>query len=686
MTSRFLLASLAVTLLLNGLALAADELQEGEILEPVTLDIAENIDYSDELSPLTDEMLDETPEEDASNPAKTPPLVLSTTKIGIPADRVGGGVTVITRKQIQQMKPASILDVLRQVPGVDVVRTGGMGNAASIFMRGMNSEHTLVLVDGVEVNDPISPGRTFNYPDQFPVNSVDRIEILRGPHSTLYGSDAMGGVINIITETGRGRPTLNARVRSGSYGTVEGTTEVRGGALNDRIRYNFSGTRQDINGFSAASARYGNRELDSFQNTSLAGRVEIQPLDNLSLDFISRYSDSNTDLDSFGGFLGDDPNYVFRNKTLVLGGRSRLSLFENRFEQISRINYSRFDRRTRNGIDPDHPFDSEKTQFNSDLVEMDIQNNLHLGRWNTLTGGLEMEHETGDSTAEYVSFFGPMNSDFSDRSATTLGFYLQDHIKLWDRWFTTVGLRWDDHNRFGSAFTYRAATSFLIPKTGTTLRASYGTGFKAPTLFQLYAGAFGNPDLEPETSKGWDAGFDQKLFKDSVHLGASYFHNNLLEMIQFTTTPLGLFSYENVGRVRTQGAEVYLNVTPFNWLALRSSYTYTSARDLGQHESLLRRPRHKFGFNVNLKPLKKLEVNVDLMRVSSRDDMDFGKFPAVRTKLDPYTLLNLVVSYHVTKYCSVFGQLVNVMDTPYEDVKGYGVPRLSAYGGIRFGI
>jgi len=650
---------------------------EDQTLEPVFLASSDNSS-------------DGSQQPEAIQPSQTsggPQLTVGATKIGIPLDRVGSFATVITKNQIRQMQVTSLTDVLRRVPGVDVAQNGGLGQTAGIFIRGMNSEHTLVLVDGIEVNDPISTNRGFFFPDQISLDSVDRIEILRGPQSQLYGSDAMAGVINIVTDPGSGKPTAYIRSQGGSYGTIQNDVDLRGGLADDKVRFTLHAMQQRTAGFSSASSRYGNRERDPFHNLALSNQLVYQPFRNVALNFISRYSDSKTSLDNYGGYGGDDPNYTLRNRMLLLGGRSRISLKDGRFEQIARFSVNKQWRRAFNFTDSD-PFNggiSERSSYNSSLIKIDVQNNYQLNKMNKLMGGVEITNERGDLANRFQSPFGPFVSELGNHTATNVGLYFQDYIKLTDRWFTTAGARWDRYNRFGHATTYRVATSYVIPETGTTFKASYGTGFKAPTLYQLYS-SFGNTNLNAEKSRGWDMGVEQKLFKKSLLLGATYYHNYVNNLINTVDIAPFVSQYSNVGNARMVGSEVYSTWTPRRWLTARGSYTATYARDLDSHEQLLRRPRHKMSFNVNIQPTQKFNINLDITHFSSRRDNDFFTFPATRVTLNPYTLINLALSYKLSGNCTIFGRLVNLLDMPYENVKGYGSPRLSAYGGLQIGI
>ncbi len=626
----------------------------------------------------------------------TAPITLSTTKVGIPTHEIGTAATVITRRQIQQMQPFSLTEVLRTVPGVDVVQNGYLGATSSIFMRGMNAGHTLILLDGVRLNDPIAPDRTFSFIDQISPDAVERVEVLRGPQNSLYGSDAMGGVINIITRQGEtGKPTLYAKITAGSQGALQEDLAVRG-QWSDKLKSFWHMTRQDVRGISAASSRYGmtsfgtrynNAEPDGFHNTSIMGRTEFTPRKNLTLDLVTLLTRARYDLDSSGGYMGDDPNFTGTNRILTLSGGSRLKLFDNRYEQVTRIAFTDNRRENLNEADAFSTYKSHD-RYSGKLLNLDFQNNFYLHRSNTLTAGLNLQHEWGNSY--YHDAFFP--TTFNTRSATNTAFYVQDHIQLWNRWFTTLGYRLDHHNRFGGSHNFRAASTYVLPKTGTRLKGSLGTGFKAPTLSQLYGNFGPNPNLKPETSLGWDAGIEQGLFAQKIQLGATVFQNQVKNLIDFKEIAPFTSLYYNVNQARTQGLETYLTSQPFSCLQLRASYTYTDTKTLSaganQGDPLLRRPRNKLSLNINYHPTNRLNVNLDITHTGDRSDVYFSPvtFSSRTLKLKAYTLINLALEYTLTDHVTLYGRLVNLLDTPYETVKGYGAPRISAYGGLKLAL
>jgi len=338
----------------------------------------------------------------------------------------------------------------------------------------------------------------------------------------------------------------------------------------------------------------------------------------------------------------------------------------------------------KNKKDSQHPFDYEKGRYDGQLLKFDWQHHLQLHKTNALTFGLEYEREEGKSKYYWESLWGPGQSIFPKKTANIKGYYIQDEIKLWDRLFATLGIRIDDHSRFGSETTYRVAPAYLIKETDTKIKGTFGTGFKAPTLYQLFApatlwGPIGNKDLKPEKSKGWDFGVEQNFFKNRVTLGATYFRNDFKDLIQFDWGQ----GYINIAKAKTEGVELFASAKPIDDLTLRINYTYTDTEDKTTGEALIRRPKNKIGFDINYHFLNNGNVNLGVIYVGKRDDLDFSISPSRRVKLDQYTLVNLAVSYDITKNFQLFGRVENLLDKEYEEVKGFGTPGLSFFGGMK---
>jgi vitamin B12 transporter len=604
-------------------------------------------------------------------------IIVTATRTEQPKLELGSSTTLILLKQLKDAGKTTVVEALAAVPGLDVVQNGGVGKNADVFIRGANSEHTLVMVDGVEVNDPMSPGRTFDF-SHLSLDNIDRIEIVRGPQSTLYGSDAIGGVINIITKKGEGKPGFYVSAEAGSYSSFRESAGVSGGT--ETVNYSLAVSRFDTKGFSASGQQYGNEEKDGYGNTTFSARLGFKPSMELEVDFIGRYIDARNDLDNSAGMGGDDPNYVSDSQQFLFAANAALSLMKGKWEQRLGMSYFNIKRDLTNDTDDINPFDSSIGMYKGRIFKVDWQHDIYVHPTNTVTAGIEYEREEGESEYSWESMWGPGQSLFPEESARTTGIYLQDNIKIKDMFFMVLGVRFDDYSRFGTETTYRIAPAVLL-KSGTKIKATYGTGFKAPSLYQLYApatdwGPMGNENLEPEKSKSWDVGIEQYLFADRLTLSFTYFCSDFESLILYDSA----LGYININEAETKGYEVFMSAHPVSKLTFHGSYTYTDAKDKETGEQLLRRPKHKANLSFNLRLFKKANVNLNLIHVGKRIDL----FPyPTRTEADAYTLFNLAASYRLTRNIEIFGRIDNLFDEEYEVVLGYGTAGRSAYIGFK---
>lgn len=617
------------------------------------------------------------------------PMVVTANRVETALSTVGSSVTVISRDEIERRQAVSLLDLLRTVPALDVVRQGGLGQQTSVFLRGTNSGHTLVLVDGVEMNDPSNPGRLFDFAG-LSVDNIEQIEIMRGPGSTLYGSDAMGGVIHIITRRGAGEASGSLKVEAGSFDTRQANVNLQGG--NERFNYSLAASQLTSEGISAAGKKYGNSEKDGTDRKTLSLRLGATPSDILEFDLFFRGSDSETDLDTFAGTGGDDPNNVLDSRAAFVRAQAKLALLDRTWQQTLGVSLTDHDRDNRNATDVDHPFDSVLTHYDSRMTKVDWQHDLTLGELQTLTLGAAWEEETASSSdrRSMLDWFTGEPTEtynaFDEKTSRTTGYYIQDQISLGDNLHLTLGARLDDHSRFGSHDTWRATASYRLPATATRFKGSYGTAFKAPTLAQLYensAWVAGNPDLDPEKSRGWDLGVEQSFLGDRLQLAATWFENRFDNLIS-TRWNDTIFQYEylNIDEARSRGLELSLTLRPLESLTLATGYTYTNAEDRTSGEDLLRRPRDKYTLNLSYRLPVKGEVNLDLVHVGKRKDYD-SEYPWPITTLKSYTVINLAGSYPVSEQLELTGRIENLFDEDYEEVSGYGTPGIAGYVGAK---
>jgi vitamin B12 transporter len=624
------------------------------------------------------------------DPSKTIPpsqyeIVVTATKIEAPEREVASSITVITRQELLRTGRSSVLDALRDVVGLAVTQNGGPGSAASLFIRGANNEHTLVLLDGLELNDPINPSRSYDLA-HLSLNQVERVEVLRGPQSPLYGSDAMGGVVNIITRRGRGRPRLSLSGSAGTYETWNGDMALSGSS--GRADYSLGFSYARTSGISAADAAdSGNTESDGYRNLTLAGTFGYALRDNMDLVLTVRSVRTRTEIDDFGGPYGDDVNNVQDYGSTLARAEVRGLFLGNRWEQRLSVAWIRSDRTLLNPPDDAHPLDSESGSYGSRNARLDWQNNIFLGASQTLTAGLELGREEGWSDYTSESAYGPYDSSFPDQTARAAGFYVQDQWKIRGAFFLAAGGRLDLHSRTGTALTYRIAPAYVVSRTGTKLRATLGTGFKAPSLYQLYApptswGPVGNMNLAPERVTGWDAGIDQDFLGNRLRLGLTYFRNAFRNLIDFDY----VLGYVNIGRARTSGVEISAESRPLGLggpLTLRAAYTRLAARDEVSGTPLLRRPRDKFSADLQARFRDRFDLAASFLYIGERSDRDFGTTPYETVTLPAYVLVGASASASLRSGIDLFVRLENILNARYEMVWGYGTPGFTLNAGIR---
>lgn len=603
-------------------------------------------------------------------------IVVTATTLETAREEVGSAVTVISREELASRKENTVVEVLRATAGVDVVNSGGPGGNSAVFIRGANAEHTLVLIDGIEANNPVTTGRSFNLAN-LSLENVEKIEILRGPQSSLYGSDALGGVINIITKKGRGTPAGSVSVMGGSYDTFTGSADISGGG--ESVNYSLGVTQQEIGGTSAANVKDGNREDDSFSNTGVSARLGVSVAEGVNLNYFTRYNDTRSDIDNQGGVGGDDINRVFLSENFFTRGEADLRFLDGTLTSKLGVNYSTHEFRDNNDPDPQHPLDRLRSDYDGSLLEFNWVNSYALCDAAILTLGAETEEERADSTYRSESSFGPYSTEFYGRSARTNGVFGQAQLTYGERFFATIGARVDDHSRFGSKTTWRVAPTYHIKESNTRLLGSVGTGYKAPSLYQLFS-EYGRQDLNAEESVGWDIGIEQGLFEKSLIVGATFFRNDFDNLISFDPQT---FNYTNIAEANTRGVELMARYSVSSDLTLGVDYTYTDSEDESNGLPLLRRARHKFKGLVTYVPVEGLSFTATPTYVGGRDDQDFSSFPPVRRGLKSYWLLDVAGAYDIAPNMQLFTRLDNLLDEEYEDVLGYGTLGFAAYGGVK---
>ncbi len=586
-------------------------------------------------------------------------IVTATKTLNSISDTGGSSVTVISAEDIRNSGKQSVEEVIKGTAGIDVASNGGPGTLASVFLRGADAKNTLLLIDGVPANDPADANRAPDF-SNLTVDNIDRIEIVRGTVSFLYGSNASAGVINIITKKGTSTPESFAGVEGGSYGTykVYGGTRGQQGILN----YSVGVSRFKTEGFSAVDQNNSwinptgkVFEKDGYENTALSGNFGLRLNEHTSLETALRYTKADVAYD----YSGSDTPGLNQGSNQFSG---RIALKMNYKPLVSTVYYNVYDQ-DRSYLNSD----VVSSKFNGHRYEIGWQGDVAVEENNTVSVGLNYQQESmiNQNFGTYASLL--------DKGVGSNSVFLQDQWRLGGL-NVVGGLRYEDNEKFGSKTTYRVAPSYTI--NDTVLKFSYGTGFRAPSLYELFS-PYGNTQLTAETTSGWDTGFEQKV-SDRLKFGATYFRMDFDNRIDFN---LSTYTYAQVaGLTKTSGVESFVEWKPIEQLLLACNYTYTSTADpLGSE--LLRRPKNKVGITGTGKVSSKLKVSTNMQWVGTR--IDHGVEGKTTGQLPSYFLMNMTGSYQLTDKIELYGRVDNVFNCYYEEAWGYATPGRSAYAGIK---
>jgi len=594
-------------------------------------------------------------------------VVVTATRTSTPIDQVASSVTVITTAQIAATHAPYLVDVLREVPGLMLTQTSGPGHEVDAYLRGGGIRDTLVLLDGIPLNNPIT-GSSYDLAN-LTTDNIARIEILRGSQSTLYGSNAVAGVINIITKHGSGKPTTEVTLSGGRYDTGECKISSSGGG--NGWNYAFAGSRFATDGFPSAAG--GGTPAGSTNNT-VSTRVERKFSEAFSLDILGRYVKAKSELAGWENNTAvDDPGSVYNSEQTSLRLEGHWRPGAGKWENIFGISSNQANMSYVPGIQPDDVGGA----LNGNTLKFDWQSNYSANKHHLLTLGAETARETGKLNE---LFYGSPYI-IPEHTKAMSGYYAQDQITLQSNWFATVGLRLDDYATFGSQTTYRVASTYRLFDNGPRLKATYGTGFNAPSLDQLYDPYYGNTNLQPEKSSSWDAGAEQEFFHGKTAISATYFHNDYENLIQYMVT-----NYQNVAKATAHGIELVTSFRPSRELHFDLNYTYLSTK--GQDGiALPRRPSQQYGATVTFQCTPKLTVNLQGTLVGKRLDEEWNLSatpPTPPVTLPSYTLINLSATYNVTSSINAFARLDNAFNAHYQEVATYATPGRVLSGGMSY--
>ncbi len=568
---------------------------------------------------------------------KLPEVAVTANRTETELSKINRSITVITSEEIEQKKAKDLVSLLAQVPGIDVKRSGPKSQQTSVFIRGMRSQHTKVMIDGVALNDIVAPQTAPIFPT-IPLDNIERIEIIRGGASTLYGSNAIGGVINIITKKA-GEDSFGGEVDAmiNAHGDQEYSTFING--RKGKFDYNVGAGWLNED---SLSAKKGDNEKDAQRAINLNGVLGYQVADNLKLSLFGTYEDRDSEYDK-----GD-----WHLQNSQIGAKiDATDLFDKLLD--TSLRYS-FTENVRN--------DRENTlSYTGQTQEVDWQNTLKLNDLNRLMFGLTYTDENARSNGDENSYW-------------TQAYFAQYEFEPMENLLLDAGVRYNNHSIFGGETTYSTSASYYIEGTGTKLRTSWNTGYRAPSLFELNYPFGGNPDLKPESSESWDIGFEQEA-GDKLTFGMTYFTNRVTNYIGWSR------GYNQIDGIKVYGVESFVDFKATDDLTLNLTHTYQHSNDMQSNTAdIPYLPDNKLSATANWNVTEKLNLNLNGLYVSERNT---SPYDAV-SELNSYTLLNIAASYQVTEAFEVYGKIDNLLDKDYEENFGYETHGIMPYIGLKY--
>ena len=604
-------------------------------------------------------------------------LVVTATRTAQPIQKVGQSVTVLTEQAIEASQAISVTELLAQQPGVSFTRNGGPGTTTGLNIRGAETQHTVVLIDGVKLNDPSSTQGGFNSGNLL-VGDIARIELLRGAQSTLWGSQAIGGVVNIVTADPTVPFTSSVEAEGGARKT--GYLRAAAGGASDKITWRVAGGYYTTDGFSAYKA---GKEKDGYQNTGLSGRVRVALTENVSAEVRSVYSKGKNDFD---GFAGDSAEFA-RTEELVVYTGLNFTLLDGRWNNRLGYAYTDTDRENLNPARPTGPITFDAAGKNK---RFEYQGVFAISDIWTATFGGESEKSRMRTRSPTAT---TQNAPFRTGRVGVDSVYGQLQVEPIQGLTLTGGLRYEDHDTYGSHTLGQVAAAYALNEGNTVLRASFGQGFRAPGLYELYS-EYGNLTLSPEKFDSWDAGVEQRFFDGKVRASATWFHREADNEIRFfscassSTTALcnpgAVFRfgyYDNVQKTKAQGLELIGEIKPVTALTITANYTYTDAESNSgttKGKQLTRRPKNMGNLSVGYRWPVGLTTTVAARYVGKTFNNDTNT-----QVVKGYTLVDLRASYPINETLEVFGRVENAFDKDYQTILNYGTPGRGTFVGLR---
>jgi len=603
-------------------------------------------------------------------------IVVTATRTERAVDTLGSAVTVLGEQQVERSGARLVMELLEQVPGLYAYQAGGPGGATNLRIRGADSDHTLVLIDGVRVNDVGSAQGDFDFSSLL-TTGIERIEVVRGPQSAVWGSDAIGGVINIITKRGEAGLQGAVEAEAGSYNTRRLGGSLRGGG--DAGSFALSANALTTDGFSRVAERLGATEDDGSDSWTLTGRGDYRYSERWATE--AAFHASSVDAESDPSIFGAVDGEAGADKS-VYSGRLTQRFDPESFDNTGH-DFTLFAQRTQREF-----FDATAAVPRSDCdgssAGFEYQGTADFEQVSVLAG-LRYQRDSAEHTR---SGPGTVIEQF-DADFDTGSVFAQAEFAGSGGFNATVGSRLDDFEVGGAHVTWRIAGSYLRAGSGTRLRASYGTGAKAPTLYQSFFDGpepifgsilIGNQELEVEESRGYDLAVEQRLFDEKLMLSAGYYRQDIENLIEFEIDFATFTStYVNIAEVETSGWELEARWQPADSLGLSATYTTTEARDQSNGLDLARTPEAQGSLRVDFGTTESLYLGAQLVYVGEQFNRSRERDP-----LDSWVRVDLDGTWQASDALQLFARVENLFDEDYEVVQNAGVAGRSGYLGLRY--
>ena len=628
-----------------------------------------------------------------------PESIVTATRVPTLVQRIPAGVTVIDRATIEARGYTTLAEALSAVPGIRLVSSGGLGGNASAFTRGTNSNHTLVLRDGVPLNDPSDAGGLFNFGVDT-LADVERIEVVRGPMSGLYGSGAIGGVVNLISRKPRGPAQGYASLSAGLPAAAQGSAGFSG--RSGRFDYNLQAEARADRGFDNTPRRMRSvhtGERDGYEGALGALELGASPTDTTRVFLGLRARTARFGLDDTGSPAYDSRRYFGRDQNVQTRLGATGLFLDGAWETSATLAHTRSFRHYTQRLEaPDPNQASSDNRFRGERTVLQWSNTIRLPEWgpatdNALRFGAEHMQDSARTSLDITSFGTPFLSSVRAAATSNAG-HAGGQTTLFGRLTLTADFRQQEARYGGSATTWRTGAVLAVPEAWSRLKFAYGTGFKAPSLFDLFGidnfGYRGNPGLRPERSQGWEAGLAIDIpgagRKDMATIDVTYFDNRITDLINTVFNPSFTASTtQNVARARSHGVEASLTLRPAPWAEAIFAYTYTEARDQSTRARLLRRPQNQGSASLRLTPLPGLVIAPEITWSGPFRDflIDDSGFPVGLGRAKPGAVANLAVSYALTEKATVFLDGRNLGGSRFEAANGFQMPGARVMAGVR---